>query len=101
MKYCYQKKDHVFLAIKLTPKSAKDAINGVAVDQYENEYLAIKVRALPEKGKANIALISFLAKKLQIPKTCMELTAGHTSSYKTIRIDKDLKTLQTKILEHF
>ncbi len=98
MQYLYQKNGQVFLAVKLSPKSAKDAITGVITDQYQNAYLAIKVRALPEKGKANMALIAFLAKQLHIPKSHMELSSGHTSSYKTIKINGDIQILKEKIL---
>lgn len=96
--YFYQKNNQNFLAVKLSPKSSKDTIIGITYDQYENEYLAVKVRALPEKGKANIALIAFLSKLFAVPKTHMELVSGHTNSHKTIKIDGDFQTLQEKIL---
>ncbi|MHC4759301.1 MAG: DUF167 domain-containing protein [Planctomycetota bacterium] len=42
--------------------------------------------AAPEKGKANQALIDFLAKKLKIKKTNIKITSGHTSFVKSVHI---------------
>lgn len=53
----------------------------------ENEaYLKINVVSVPEKGKANKELISYLAKVLKIAKTDMEIISGALDRYKKILI---------------
>ena len=48
-------KDGVILPVRLTPKSARDEISGVA-DFGEETVLKARVRALPEQSRANEAL---------------------------------------------
>jgi uncharacterized protein len=45
---------------------------------------------VPDKGKANAAVIALLAKTLGLPKSSIAVTAGHTARLKTIRIDADV-----------
>jgi uncharacterized protein (TIGR00251 family) len=48
--------------------------------------LKIKLAAAPEKGKANQALVEFLADKLGVKKNAIKITSGQTSPVKTIEI---------------
>ena len=48
-------KDGVILPVRLTPKSARDEISGVE-DFGGETVLKARVRALPEQGRANVAL---------------------------------------------
>ena len=48
----------------------------------------IAVAAAPEKGKANKAIIEFLAGLLSVRKRDVTIVAGHTSPLKTIRIER-------------
>ncbi|ESQ88483.1 hypothetical protein ABAC460_15735 [Asticcacaulis sp. AC460] len=50
----------------------------------------MRVRAAPIEGRANEALIAFLAKTLGIPKSRLSLVAGDTSRLKQIEIDGDV-----------
>jgi uncharacterized protein len=47
----------------------------------------IKLRAPAVEGKANAALIRFLADRLQLPRSSVVLEGGHRSRDKVIRID--------------
>jgi len=49
--------------------------------------LKIRLQAAPEKGRANAALIQFLAKALNIAKVDVTLISGHTSRLKRVQID--------------
>ena len=51
------------------------------------EALKIRLAAPPVDGKANDALISFIAKTLGVPKSRVELVSGETSRAKRVRID--------------
>ncbi|MDB4491892.1 DUF167 domain-containing protein [bacterium] len=46
----------------------------------------IRVQAVPEKGKANKALVRFLAKQLGLGRSCVELLAGETGRHKRLGI---------------
>lgn len=46
----------------------------------------VKIAAPPEKGKANKALLRFLAKEWKVPTQNIEIISGETSSLKLIKI---------------
>ena len=49
--------------------------------------IKIKLRAPAVEGKANAALIRFLAEQLEVPRRAIVLERGRTSRHKVIRID--------------
>jgi uncharacterized protein (TIGR00251 family) len=69
------------IRVKVVPRSSRNQLAG----REENVY-RIKVTSPPVEGKANKALIAFLAEKLDIPKRKIELLSGQRSRTKTIRI---------------
>ena len=78
--------DGVVLHLRLTPKGGRDGFDGVALDAAGKAALQARVRAVPEDGKANEALIELLAKALRVRKSALVLVSGATSRQKTIRI---------------
>ncbi len=70
------------LKIKVIPSSSKDCIAG-----WLDDALKIKVKAPPEKGKANKAVIKVLEKNLDLAKGSVEITGGSTSCRKTVEIN--------------
>jgi hypothetical protein len=87
------------LAVRLTPRGGRDAVDGWAEDSAGKRHLKARVSAPPEDGNANKALIALLAKTLGIPKNAIRITAGETSRLKTIQIDGDSAALQAKLSE--
>jgi uncharacterized protein (TIGR00251 family) len=77
----------VRLFVRLTPKSSVERIDGWDVDDKGRRFLKIRVRAAPIEGRANEALIAFLAKSLKLPKSRLSLVAGDTSRLKQIEIE--------------
>lgn len=69
----------ITIRVKIIPKSATNVIVG-----WENEELKIRIAAPPEKGKANQALIKFLAKFLGLTQAQVVLLSGDTSRHKKI-----------------
>ena len=65
--------------VLVVPKSSREAILG----QYQDR-LKIALTAAPEKGKANEALVKFLAKSFGIPKSNISILSGETNKRKTI-----------------
>ena len=60
-------------------------------------FLKARVRAVPEDGKANAALLKLLARTIGVPKSAVTLVAGHTSRVKTLRLTGDAKRLATAL----
>ncbi|HEY7854686.1 MAG TPA: DUF167 domain-containing protein [Aquiluna sp.] len=54
-----------------------------------NVGLTVSLRAAPEKGKANAALICVLADHYNVPKSAITITSGKTSTKKIIQIEKN------------
>jgi uncharacterized protein (TIGR00251 family) len=77
------------VALRLTPKASRDAIQGVAPDADGAGILKVQVTAVPEDGKANAALIKLLSKAWKIPKTGMDIVQGATDRRKVLLISGD------------
>lgn len=81
------------LFVRLTPKAARDAIEGVEQTADGRAHLKARVRAVPEKGAANQALERLLAKTLGVPARTVRVVAGGTARLKTVRVAGDSVTL--------
>jgi uncharacterized protein YggU (UPF0235/DUF167 family) len=93
-------RDRLQFHIRLTPKGGRDAIDGWAVDASGKAHLKAHVRAVPEDGKANAALLSLLAMELDVAKSTLTLVSGETSRLKTIAAAGDTARLAAR-LEQF
>lgn len=71
------------LRVKVIPKSSKTELAGYLPDGTWR----IKIAAAPEKGKANRALIEFLAAHFHVAKSRVRITSGETSPLKRIHVD--------------
>jgi uncharacterized protein len=78
------------LRLRVTPNAGRDVIEGFETLADGTEVLRLRVAAVPDKGKANAAVIVLLAKALGLPKSAIHLTAGDTARLKTVRIDADV-----------
>lgn len=72
------------LRLRVTPNAGRDAIEGFERLADGTEVLRIRVAAVPDKGKANTAVIALLAKALGLPRSALQLVAGETARLKTI-----------------
>lgn len=77
------------IRVKLTPSAKKTEIVGWADDENGECYLKVSVTAVPEKGKANKALITLLAKHFKIPKSSISIVRGGTERLKTLELPAD------------
>ncbi|MDK1478820.1 DUF167 domain-containing protein [Sinorhizobium sp. 6-117] len=91
--------DHVRLTVRLTPNGGRDAIDGFESAADGEEYLKVRVRAVPEKGKANQALIALLAKQFGIAKNRIALVSGDTQRKKILRIEADPEDIIKRLAE--
>lgn len=85
------------LAVRLTPNGGRDAVEGFETDAAGERWLKARVRAVPEDGKANKALIELLAKTLKLPKSAISFISGETSRKKILRIEADPEDVMTKL----
>ena len=74
------------LMIRATPNAARDAIDGPGTDAAGRAFLKVRVRAVPEDGKANAAVEKLLAKALGLPKSAVKVVTGATSRLKGLDI---------------
>jgi uncharacterized protein YggU (UPF0235/DUF167 family) len=79
----------VVLQVRLTPKSARDALEGVEILSDGACVLKARVRAVPEDGKANDALVALVAKSLKIPASRIKIASGATSRHKSLFLEGD------------
>lgn len=76
----------VILHVRLTPRGGRDTVEGVETLANGRAVLKARVRALPEDGAANKALLKLLAQWLEIPVSRVELANGATARVKSFRI---------------
>jgi uncharacterized protein YggU (UPF0235/DUF167 family) len=77
------------LNVRVTPNAGADRIDGFEIRADGNSVLRLRVAAVPDRGKANAAVIALLARALAIPRSAVTLTAGETSRLKTLHLDGD------------
>ena len=73
--------DSVILTLHIQPGAKKTEITGL-----HGEALKIRLAAPPVDGKANAALIAFLAKACGVSKSAVELVSGDTCRAKRVRV---------------
>ncbi len=67
--------------VRAVPRSRRDEVVGLYGDA-----LKIRLTAPPERGKANQALQEFLAGRLGVSLSDVEIISGHTSRRKRVRV---------------
>lgn len=74
-------KDGQVLTLRISPNASKNEIIKTP------EGIKIKITAQPIDGKANKALVEFLAKQFKVPKSYFEIIRGETSKDKSVLIN--------------
>jgi uncharacterized protein (TIGR00251 family) len=73
----------VTLSVRAQPGARKTAIIGI-YGEGESAQLKVAVQAPPLEGRANLALIDFVAEKFAIAKSAVELKSGESSKSKIL-----------------
>jgi len=81
--------DGVTLFLRVTPNAGADRIEGVEQRDDGTTVLRLRVKAVPDKGKANAAVMALLAKTLGVPKSAIALVSGDTARLKTLHLAGD------------
>lgn len=90
--------DALVLSVRLTPKSSRDEIGGLERLADGRTVLKVRVRAVPQDGEANEALVRLLAKTLHLPAASVRLEAGAASRLKTLVLTGDAVALAADLI---
>jgi uncharacterized protein len=71
----------VTFSVKVVARAGKNQIVGK-----EGDAVKIRLNAPPVEGKANEALVKFLAETLGVTRSQIEIVTGHTSRHKVLRV---------------
>lgn len=77
----HESRDGITFNVKVIPRAKRDEIVGA-----EGDALKIRLNAPPVEGRANEALIKFLAELLNVPRARIEIVRGETSRHKLVRV---------------
>lgn len=89
--------DGVSFHVRLTPKGGRDAVEGWDAASDGSEHLKARVRAVPENGKANSALVALLADTLDVSKSAISIVSGATGRLKRVEIAGDPVVLAARL----
>lgn len=90
-------KGGLLLAVRVTPKSSRDEVAGLHAAADGTVSLAVKVTAVPDKGKANKAVMATLARACGLPKSAFQLVSGGTDRNKTFLVTGNPAALEALI----
>jgi uncharacterized protein (TIGR00251 family) len=79
----------ISIALRVTPRSGRDGVDGIEQLSDGRSVLKVRVRAIADGGEANRAVLTLLAKSLGVPKASVRLLSGATSRLKQIAVDGD------------
>jgi uncharacterized protein len=86
----------VVVRVHVTPKSSRDAIEGVQ-SRGDDAVLKVRVRAAPEDGKANVAVERLLAELLGLGRRAVNVTSGAASRHKSLTIIGDVEDIERRL----
>jgi uncharacterized protein (TIGR00251 family) len=84
------------LAVRVSPKAARDGIDGLT-DTPRGPAVKVRVRAVPDEGKANAAVEAVVARWLGLPGTKVAVAAGRKARVKILEIGGDPGALETLV----
>lgn len=96
--------DGVLLDIRLSPNAAQNRIENIFIDGEGRPRLKVKVTAVPEKGKANGALVKLLSKSIKHARGSFDIIAGKLDRNKTVLVKGDPSETEAELklwLEQF
>ena len=86
--------DGLRVAVRVTPKGRRDAVTGLSEAADGTALITAGVRAPPEGGKANAALVTVLARAWCVPKRAVRIVAGSGSRRKVVHVAGDPAALR-------
>jgi uncharacterized protein (TIGR00251 family) len=77
-----RQKESVRFYIRAVPGAAKTEATQVLEDQS----IKVRIAAAPEGGKANAALLKYLAGEFSVPVSCVQIISGQTARIKLVQV---------------
>ncbi len=91
-----QSQDGLVLNVFIQPRASRNQVAGL-----HGEALKLRLTAPPVEGAANRMCIAFLAEMLDLPKSALEIVAGHANRHKQVRVrpvsGRSIEALKKKI----
>lgn len=85
--------------LRVQPGASREGIEGLVALADGRTALKVRVRAPPEGGKANAALVKLLAKAWKLPRSAIDIAAGQGGRRKTLLISGDPAALEARLRE--
>src|SRR3981081_2004288 len=79
----------ISVALRVTPRSGRDDIDGIETLANGRTASKVRGRAIADGGEANRAVTELLAKALRVPKGKVRVLSGATSRLKQITVEGD------------
>ena len=89
--WCSQQGETLRIAVQVMPNAGRSEVAG----EVEGA-LKIRLKALPIEGRANEALVKFIADKLGVSKSRVSVTHGLTSRLKRLEVQTEQTAAQAK-----
>ena len=77
---------HMKIPVKVTPNARTTRVLGWEDDPQAGRVLRVRLQAPPVDGKANKALVAFLAKEFGVAKSGVKIVKGETSRMKLLEV---------------
>lgn len=74
------------LAVRVTPRGGRDAVEGWTRDAAGRPVLKVRVAAAAADGQANASVVALIAKTLDLPKSAVSIVRGDTARVKQIEL---------------
>lgn len=71
------------IRVRVQPGARSDEVVG-----FQGEVLRLRVKAPPREGKANLAVVKLLAKRLNVARSQVRILGGHRTREKVIVIER-------------
>ena len=85
------------LRLRVTPNAGIDRIEGFETRDDGSVVLRVRVKAVPDRGRANAAVAALVAAALGVPKSAVTLAAGETARLKTLHVSGDAAALAARL----
>jgi uncharacterized protein len=82
--YYDEQRDRLVLRLRVSPGASKNEVQGVRDGE-----LWVRVAAAPDKGRANVELVRYLAGVLGVPRSSVEVVSGSASRHKRLAVGRE------------
>ncbi|GGF42441.1 UPF0235 protein [Youhaiella tibetensis] len=97
MPFWREAKGGLLVSLRVTPNAGTDAIEGGESRDDGTQVLRVRVKAVPDKGKANAAVIALLARALGLSRSSVTLESGETARLKTVLVKGEATALTARL----